>query len=275
MAAPTPFGVQPVRLRTSSLLVVAATLAAGVAEAAKPAIVLLHGAFEDASVWKPVQTELEKHGYKTVAVDLPGRPSNPLPPQQCSLDLYRDTVIKAIDTVGAPVVLVGHSFGGMTVSAVAEAAPDKLVKAVYLAAYLPASGDSLQTLSARDAGSKMGPNFQVDPQKLVASVKFDARGDLFCNDCTPAARAALPATMVDEPLPPPGTPVTLTSEKFGRVKKAYIETRRDQVISAPFQKQMLEAAGVKQVIELDTGHAPFISQPEALARAIERTATGS
>jgi pimeloyl-ACP methyl ester carboxylesterase len=91
-----------------------------IAEAAqKPAIVLVHGAFEDAQVWGHVTAKLEADGYKVVAVDLPGRPSNPLPPDKVSLDLYRDTVVKALRTTKGPAVVVGHSFGGIVISAAA------------------------------------------------------------------------------------------------------------------------------------------------------------
>ena len=93
--------------------------------AQKPTIVLVHGAFEDSQVWGHVTVKLEADGYKVVVVDLPGRPSNPMSPDKVSLDLYRDTVVKALDTINRPAVVVGHSFGGIVISAAAEQAPDR------------------------------------------------------------------------------------------------------------------------------------------------------
>lgn len=72
---------------------------ASVMAAEKPEIVLVHGAFENAQVWGHVTAKLEKDGYKVVAVNLPGRPGNPMTPDKISLDLYRDTVVEALDKI--------------------------------------------------------------------------------------------------------------------------------------------------------------------------------
>jgi pimeloyl-ACP methyl ester carboxylesterase len=125
----------------NSLILASAALIGGQTMAAeKPAIALVHGAFEDAHVWDGVSAKLQAGGYRVINVDLPGRPSAPLAANLVSGDVYRDTVLKAIDGETQPVVLVGHSFGGIAVSAVAEAAPAKVRTAVYLAAYLPQDG---------------------------------------------------------------------------------------------------------------------------------------
>jgi pimeloyl-ACP methyl ester carboxylesterase len=86
------------------------------AEAAtKPTVVLVHGAFEDSQIWGGVEKGLKSDGYDVVAMDLPGRPSSPLPLNQVSLDTYRDTVLNALERLHGPAVLVGHSFGGITI----------------------------------------------------------------------------------------------------------------------------------------------------------------
>src|SRR5215469_17798728 len=92
-------------------------LAAGSATASpKPDIVLVHGAWEEANIWQAVTPLLEKDGYRVATVTLPGRPSAPLSPDKVSLDLYRDTILSAIGNPAQPVVLVGHSFGGIPIS---------------------------------------------------------------------------------------------------------------------------------------------------------------
>jgi pimeloyl-ACP methyl ester carboxylesterase len=77
-------------------------------------------------------------------------------------------VLAAIAGEKRPVVLVGHSFGGMTISNVAESAPAKIKTLVYVAAYLPANGQSLLALSQTDHESKMGPAFRVSDDKTEA-----------------------------------------------------------------------------------------------------------
>jgi len=254
--------------RVGALTALAAAVSTGaMAQSQKPTIVLLHGAFEDSSVWNQTEAFLHARGFKTVAVNLPGRPgaSTEVAP---SLEAYRDVVLEAIRGEVAPVVLVGHSFGGMTISNVAEAAPDRIQTLVYLAAYLPATGQALTDLSSHDADSQAGAAFRIDGEHGVASIAREARAGLFCNDCAPDVAAALPDQMVDEPLAPLATPVTLTAGRFGSVRKVYIHTARDQVVSPALQAEMVAATPVAEELTLDTGHAPFLSNPEALAEAI-------
>ncbi len=102
--------------------------------------IIVHGAFQDAKAWTAVADELRKSGEEVIGVDLPGRNGEGLDPHTLTLDSYRDAVLSAIgDRTG--VVLVGHSFGGFTISAVAEAAPEKVTRLIYVAAYVPVSAN--------------------------------------------------------------------------------------------------------------------------------------
>jgi pimeloyl-ACP methyl ester carboxylesterase len=244
-----------------------------IAQAAqKPAIVLVHGAFEDSQVWGHVTAKLEADGYTVVAVDLPGRPSNPMSPDKVSLDLYRDIVVKALGTTNSPAVVVGHSFGGIVIAAAAEQAPKKVKTLVFLAAYLPQDGDSLVSMAQKDADAKIGPHLQIQKEKGIASIEYSSRADLFANGAPEALRQAIPDLILDEPLAPLATPVKVTSANFGKVDKVYIHTALDQVISPAFQAQMVANTRVRAEYTLQTGHTPFLTDPNGLADAIERAA---
>ncbi|WP_404711813.1 alpha/beta fold hydrolase [Sphingomonas sp. MMS24-J13] len=238
----------------------------------KAPIVLVHGAFENDQVWGQVAAKLRKDGYQVVAVDLPGRPGNPMAPDKVSLDLYRDAVVKTIGSVKRPAVVVGHSFGGIVISAAAEQAPKKIKTLVYLAAYLPQDGDSLVSLAQRDPDAKIGPHLQIQKDKGIASIEYSARADLFANGGPEDLRKAIPDLILDEPLAPLATPVKLTAANFGKVDKAYIHTAMDQVISPAFQAKMVAATPVRVEYALPTGHTPFLTDPDGLADAIERAA---
>src|SRR5580704_11983726 len=94
-----------------SIATIIATLAAGNTLAStKPPIVLVHGAWETASVWDSVEAKLKHDGYQVTVVTLPGRPGSPADPGTLSLDTYRDTVLHSLLGESRPVVLVGHSF---------------------------------------------------------------------------------------------------------------------------------------------------------------------
>lgn len=240
--------------------------------AEKPAIVLVHGAFENGQVWGHVTAKLKKDGYDVVTVDLPGRPGNPMAPDKVSLDMYRDTVVKALGTTHRPAVVVGHSFGGIVISAAAEQAPKKIKTLVYLAAYLPHDGDSLVSMAQQDHDAKIGPHLKIQKEKGIASIEYSARADLFANGGPDGLRKAIPDLILDEPLAPLATPVKLTSANFGKVDKAYIHTASDQVISPAFQAQMVASTPVRAQYTLKTGHTPFLTDPDGLANAIEQAA---
>ena len=248
-------------------------LAAGSATASpKPDIVLVHGAWEEANIWQAVTPLLKKDGYRVVTVTLPGRPSSPLSPDKVSLDLYRDTILGAIGNPAQPVVLVGHSFGGITISVTAEAAPQKIRTLVYVAAYLPKDGQSLLDLGNSDKDSKIGPHLQIMKDKGIAAVEYAARADLFCLDCNDQFREEIPNLIVDEPLAPLVTPVHLTADRFGTVDKVYIYTAKDRVVSPSLQAIMVAATPVRKEITIDTGHTPFLTDPHGLAQDIEMAA---
>jgi pimeloyl-ACP methyl ester carboxylesterase len=237
-----------------------------------PTIVLVHGAFEDSQVWGHTSAKLKADGYEVVAVDLPGRPSNPMSPDKVSLDLYRDTVIKAIDAINGPVVIVGHSFAGFVMASVAEQEPKKIKTLVFLAAYLPQNGDSLVSMAQKDADAKIGPHLKIEKEKGIASIEYSARADLFANGGPAELRQAIPDLIIDEPLAPLATPVKVTSANFGKVDKVYIHTAMDQVISPSFQAQMVANTPVRAQYTLPTGHTPFLTDPDGLAVDIERAA---
>lgn len=240
--------------------------------AEKPPIVLVHGAFENASVWGHVTAKLQADGYKVVAVDLPGRPGNPAAPDKVSLSLYGDTVVGVLTKLNRPAVVVGHSFGGIVIADAAEKAPAKIKTLVFTAAYLPHDGDSLVSMANKDADAKIGPHLQIKKEQGIASIEYSARADLFANGAPEGLRKAIPDLILDEPLAPLATPVHVTAGKFGQVDKVYIHTANDQVISPSFQAQMVASTPVRREFTLQTGHTPFLTAPNELAADIEAAA---
>lgn len=237
------------------------------AQAEKKVFVLVHGAFQDAAGWSQVITALETDGNTAIPVQLAGRADDTTPLNEITLESYRDAVVAVINEQSQPVVLVGHSFGGMVISAVAEAVPEKIASLVYLAAYLPANGESLVTISSQDKYSVLGQegNFIIAADYSVASVNEAVFASAFCPDCTPEQLTVVADSQLDEPLAPLNQPVALTDENFGAVHKAYILTAQDVIVSPQLQALMLAKTPVDQVFALNAGHVPFITLPEALA----------
>ncbi|MEM8858336.1 MAG: alpha/beta fold hydrolase [Chloroflexota bacterium] len=233
-------------------------------------IVLVHGAWQDGSSWVQVQQELEANGHTVSAVTLPGRDGEDAGAQ--TLEGYRDAVIAEVESYDEPVILVGHSFGGMTISAVAEAIPDQIASLVYLAAYLPSDGDSLLTLSEEDHISVLGEegNLNFSEDSAVASVTPEKFAELFCPDCSDASIEAVTASAVGEPAAPLAQPISLTDENFGAVSKAYILTSQDIVVGTQLQVMMLANTPVDQIFVLDTGHAPYVTAAAEIAGLLDQ-----
>ena len=239
--------------------------------------VLVHGAFQTSAVWGGVAARLEEAGHQVVAVDLPGRDGDGRSPGEVTLADHVAAVLAAVEAAGEPVVLVGHSFGGMVISAVGETAPEKIATLVYVAAYLPAVGEPAQSMNdlamSDHHGGWQADSFQVASDYSTASVNPRDRTDLFANDASEEMARAIAEAMVDEPLAPLATPVPLTAERFGSVRKAYVVTMRDRAVSTDLQLTMLGRGHVDESIPLDTGHAPHVVAPDALASEILRAAT--
>jgi pimeloyl-ACP methyl ester carboxylesterase len=223
----------------------------------------------NARAWDDVVRRLERAGHKAIAVDLPGRGGGDAKAQ--TLTGYRDAVLRIVNAQSEPVVLVGHSFGGLTISEVAEAAPEKIRKLIYVAAYLPRKGDSLQSLSGEDKDNKLTKeNFVVAPDYSTANVLPRDGALIFANDANGAGRAAIANALMLEPLAPMAGQSTVTPEKFGTVSKDYIFTLRDNAVSLPQQRRMVERTPVAHSYEINTGHSPFATQPARLTALLIR-----
>lgn len=269
--APTPTTAEPETPASTDAAPTPDTEPSTTITSADSPVVLVHGAWQDGTSWAQVQEELEASGRSVSAVTLPGR--NGLDAGVQSLAGYRDAVIAEVERFDEPVILVGHSFGGMTISGVAEAIPDQIESLVYVAAYLPSDGDSLAGLAAQDAQSVLAAdgNLVIAGDPPVASVPADRFAEFFCPDCTVSEADAVTASAVAEPAGPLLEAITLTDENFGAVPKRYVQTALDIVVGTDLQQNMVANAGVSDVVVLETGHAPYVTAASELAALIEES----
>lgn len=230
--------------------------------------VLVHGAWQAPYVWEAVSNELIKAGNKVVVIELPGHGKDNTPTHTLSLDVYRDKVIESISKIEGKVILVGHSMGGMVITAVAEKVPSKISKLVYIGAFLPATGQALTDLAYSDPDSKLGPLLRPSADQLTLDVVKDSLTYLFINDGTSAIKEKAIANYRAEPAIPFTGKTTLTKENFGSVEKIYIKTMNDIVISPGLQDRMIAAAGIQTIYSVNTSHSPFLAQPHTVAELL-------
>ncbi|WP_395449694.1 alpha/beta hydrolase [Aminobacter sp. UC22_36] len=251
---------------TKTLITAAAATLALAASALTPAaaqptgaknVVLVHGGFVDGSGWQGVYNLLKKDGYNVTIVQNP------------TTSLADDVAVtkRAIAEQDGPVVLVGHSYGGVVVS---EAGTDEKVKAVvYIAAFAPDKGESVSSLIANPpAGAPVPPILPpvdgflfLDKGKFAASFAADVDADVasfMADSQVPWGVEALAGAVTD--------PAWKSKPSY------YLVASDDRMIPPAAQRMMAERAGAT-VTETAGSHAVYVSKPEAVAAIIEQAAT--
>ncbi|MBF9221290.1 alpha/beta fold hydrolase [Hymenobacter ruricola] len=261
--------------RLATLLVAVLLCALAACSDQKPApeippttFVLVHGAWQAPYVWQPVQQRLEQQHHKVIVVELPGHGSDLTPPQALTLNAYRDKVVAAIRAQPNNVVLVGHSLGGMVVTAVAESIPARITKLVYVGAFLPANGQSLLALAATDSTSQLGAALVPSADQLTLDIRPDRLVPVFIQDGSPAAQQLVAGNYRAEPAIPFTNPVTVTAANFGRVDKYYVHTALDNAVGLRLQQRMAAAAGIAKTYTLRSSHCPFLAVPDQLSEVL-------
>jgi pimeloyl-ACP methyl ester carboxylesterase len=231
----------------------------------KPTVVLVHGAFADASSWSGVIGRLQSLGFPVIA------PANPL------RGVAEDAAyIKSVlTTIKGPIVLVGHSYGGFVITNAALGNPN--VKAlVYIAAYAPEQGETAAGLNALAPGSKIdgttltvqtvpGPDGTEVPEAYITPSAFR---DVFAADL-PAETAAImaasqrPAALAafTEPSGPPA---------WTSIPSWYMVAGRDNAIGTAVEQIMAKRMGAHTVEVRTASHAVMVSHPGAVTRLILR-----
>lgn len=234
--------------------------------------ILIHGASHGGWCWEKVVPLLEARGHRALAPDLPGSGADhDTPAASVTLAKYVDFVSKLLDRESEPVILVGHSLGGLTITHAAEARRRKVRALVYLAAQLPVPGECVRDITSREPESLIRRSFEHNPDGVTYSFKRANVPSLFYNDCDAQdvyralERLRPQATVIVT------TPASYTQERWGGVPRWYVVCLRNNAVTLSMQRGML-AATPCATLTLDTGHSPFFSDPEALVEHLETVA---
>lgn len=235
-------------------------------------LILIHGAWQGAWGWARLLPELEKRGLEAVALDLPGNGHHPVPAQSVTEADYHTALKTAIEDSPGPVVLVGHSGGGMLATAGAEAYPEKVSLAVYLAGMLlpdERGFDEVQRHVAPELGQfGITPFIQMAPDGLTCSVPADMAIQHFYQDAEVEMAAAAAAQLTPQPMVGHRLRIATSKDRFGRVPKLYIEATEDQSIPIEAQRFMQSLVPEIDVASMNTGHAPQLVAPANLAEIL-------
>lgn len=227
----------------------------------KPTVVLVHGAFADASGWYDVATRLIRAGYPVIA------PANPL--RGVAADAtYLASVLA---TLSGPLILAAHSYGGTVITNAATGNPN-VTALVYVAAFVPDQGETLLGLQTKYPGSQLNEtalDFRPHSTGVDGYIKKEVFHDVFAGDVprttTDLMWAGQRPADISTLQEPSGTPAWKTIPSW------YLIARDDNVLPAAAQRFMAQRAGA-HTIEIRASHVAMIAQPAATADLIKRAA---
>lgn len=240
--------------------------------------VLVHGAFHGGWCWEPLIAELSAAGHTVQAPDLPGSGEDVTPLADVTLDAYAQRICDRLAEQPEPVTLVGHSMGGVAITQAAARCPERIARLVYVAAFLPADGQSLVDLASlpEGAGDGVQANMVVEGEPPVATMPQGAARDVFYGECAPEQAAWALERLRGQPVVPFTTPVDLAAGGNGaRPAPAYVVAARDRAIPPALQRRMAHHGRAADVVELDSDHSPFLSRTSDLAALLERLAAAA
>jgi pimeloyl-ACP methyl ester carboxylesterase len=237
----------------------------------KPTIVLVHGAWADSSSWSGVVRRLQREGY---TVTVPPNPLRSLPGDAAYISSF-------LHTISGPVVLVGHSYGGAVISNAAVGNAD--VKAlVYVNAFIPDQGESVQQLAGAQPGSALAADpstvFKLVPYPGAPAGDFDAYilpalfRTAFANDLGPRTAAVLATTQRPVTLSALGTPSGPPAWR-SIPSWAFVGTL-DHVLP-PAEQQIMATRAGSHITRVKASHLSMVSRPGAVTDVITAAARAS
>ncbi|WP_243057478.1 alpha/beta fold hydrolase [Nocardioides sp. SR21] len=235
--------------------------------AAKPTIVLVHGAFADSSGWQAVADKLTDRGFAVIAF------SNPLRGPISDADYLR----QFLTTIEGPVVLVGHSYGGAVITNAATG-NENVKSLVYVAAYAPAEGESVAQANALGGGhTDVIDHLVLRPFPGAAEGDADAYIDpkwfhrLFAQDLPKKTTRFMAATQR------PGALAALVSPSgppaWEEIPSWYLVAKQDRIIPPEAERAMAKRAGATTVV-IDSSHVAMMSHPGTVVSLIRKAAAG-
>jgi pimeloyl-ACP methyl ester carboxylesterase len=229
--------------------------------------ILIHGSWHGSWCWERVTPILQAAGHRVITPDLPGTRDNTARFTEDVLAQWANFTADLVCAQDEPVILAGHSRGGIVISEAAERVPDRIGMLVYISAFLIRDGETLAQTMFRHSPS--GPLLSK-PSEDGSTTELDpvtARSTLYQLTSDADFHAAA-ARFVAEPVGARMTPLRLSKSRFGRVPRAYIESMEDQAINLSLQRAMRADLPCDPVFSLPSDHCPFYSTVPELSAAL-------
>lgn len=232
--------------------------------------ILIHGGQHGGWCWEHVAPLLNEEGYRVIAPDLPGAAADRTPLNQVTLTLYGDFVADLVRGQAEPVLLVGHSMGGLSISEAAERVPERLLGLVFVAATLGTGGRSMAEIGGTELAEATARGIIPSADGLSTTYDPAIAPSVFYNTTDPEEAQRAIIRLTPQPLEPVLAPLTVTAQRFGQVQRAYIECLEDHAIPISLQRHMQAALPCDPVFTMATDHSPFLCAPRELVQHLTR-----
>jgi len=228
---------------------------------AQPTIVFVHGAFAESASWAEVIENLQERSLATVAV------ANPLRSVAADAAYVRDVIAG----IGGPVVLVGHSYGGMVITQAAANNPS-VIALVYVAAFAAETGESAIELSAKFPGSTLGDTLVAYPLATGGNefaIRQDAFHHQFVADTSEEQAAIMAATQRPITEAALAEPLPTDTPAWHDIPAWFVFGDQDLNIPVAVHRFLAERAGSRETTEITgASHAISVSHPEEVSATI-------
>jgi pimeloyl-ACP methyl ester carboxylesterase len=239
--------------------------------------ILIHGSWHGGWCFDSVTALLEAEGHEVIAPDLPGMGADDAGLAAVTLQGWAEfTVELCRNAKQKPVILAGHSRGGLVISQAAEAAPEAIDALVYICAMMLPNGVSRAEFKAME---QPNPAFDALMSKTAGGhgtvISGESPGAVFAQLSPPEKISAAMNRLVAEPHGPRAEPIRITAMRFGSLPRIYVECTEDRAIPLSSQRLMQALVPGATVVTLKADHSPFLSRPGELAEALRAVAKSS
>ncbi|KAL2610408.1 hypothetical protein R1flu_028981 [Riccia fluitans] len=251
----------------------------------KPEIVLVHGASHGAWCWFKVKAILEKSGHKTTIIDLlsSGRDETDAN-SVASVEQYAKPLTDYLATVSKKVIIVGHSLGGVSISYSMEKFPEKISKAVYVAAILQGNNESavetfppgaVQNLLQKQV-FLLSQTTQTTPTSFKLTEDFGLASKYFYNECADEDVYLGMSLMKWTPYSAFVEKLFLSPARYGQIPRYYVVTGKDALLDRKlYQETRINTITVTRSFYLEkSDHSPMLSMPAELCDILLTIALG-
>lgn len=241
-----------------------------------PTFFLIHGAWAGPWIWEQTAVQLAEAGHKVVVADPLGQSETGAEPLAETFETTMARLRALADRIDGPLIVVGHSGGGVLGSALAQEIHPRIATLVYVAGFMLPSRTNYSEIAARQApGTGIGPHLVWNADRTVSRVPISAALDIFFHDCDSDLAKATARRLSAFPEAVRSASPVLTKDRFGCAPRVYFECIRDRSIPLAAQREMQDLVPGARRVSLPCGHAPMLALPDTFSAALAETGEAS